>query len=61
MNEKNCFAVSKLQTLGFNVWTDVGNPSIVCALTSVLITTVFPPPVGPITMVECLVIIVSYN
>jgi len=27
----------------------------------VLITTVFPPEVGPTTMVECLVYIVSYN
>lgn len=50
-----------MRTLGFSVYSVVGNPREVCALTSVLITTVFPPPVGPTIMVECLVIIVSYN
>lgn len=36
-------------------------PIAVCALTSVFITTDLPPPVGPTTIVQCRVNIVSYN
>ena len=39
------------ETMSYLVW----------ALASVLMTTDFPPPVGPTTMVVCLVNIVSYN
>lgn len=34
---------------------------LVCAWHSVLMTTDFPPPVGPTIMVQCLVSIVSYS
>lgn len=51
----------QIQTFGFNVVHLVGKPIEVWALTSAFITTDFPPPVGPTIIVQCLVIIVSYN
>lgn len=57
--EKNF--VKYILTFGFSVIHLVGVPILVCALTNVLRTTVFPPPVGPTIIVQCRVNIVSYN
>lgn len=48
-------------TFGFKVTHFVGMAMAVCAFTNVFNTTVLPPPVGPTSIVECLVSIVSYN
>lgn len=53
--------VDDLHTFGFKVIHFVFIPIVVCALTSVFITTDLPPPVEPTIIVQCLVNIVSYN
>lgn len=47
-------------TFGLSTTHLVGRPMWHCALTRAFMTTDLPPPVGPTSMVECRVIMVSY-